>query len=643
MQLDSLAIGATNRWKNARKIALSILVMLTCLVVVTRQSDQIDVEQISTLLGGLTLWQWLAAAGMTGLSFLAVGQYDALFHRWLRSGVSDSQAITSGATAIALAQTLGFGLATGSLARWRLLPNLSVVQAIKITNYVSFSFMIALGIAVGLLVLLSCTEVSSLTLTLSFSSLAVFLGLCVLSLWVPKWLVFNIPPLGLMSRLFVLTMLDISCAAVALWVLLPDPLAMPVMVFLSAYAISLGAGLLAGTPGGIGPFELCLVALLPFAPEAEVITAVVAFRLIHYAIPACLAACLITFFKPTVAPEPCNAPSRPQTNKRAEAIGLAGLPGNAVAALASGHWLTSPASQFQVYIGDAVEGRSVTYRDLEQASAQARATGKQPAFYKVGAKTALTARTAGWDVLRIANEAVLNPLQFNTDRPETRQLRRKLRKAEKAGVTITEWDGQNETVLTEIAKAWAERMGGEMGFSMGRFNLDYLRGQKCFIAWCHGEIVGFASFHSCDHEWVLDLMRQSTAAPDGTMYALVQTAIDHAKHTNIPRFSLAAVQQPHLILNRWQNDGGEGLRRFKNSFVPVMEPLYLAAPNRLLLALACLDIALRIHHPRPFADEVSPGIWDSIRWSLSHRARLLSDTFSRLSHIRKDPLLSKID
>ena len=43
--------------------------------------------------------------------------------------------------------------------------------------------------------------------------------------------------------------------------------------------------------------------------------------------------------------------------------------------------------------------------------------------------------------------------------------------------------------------------------------------------------------------------------------------------------------------------GGAGLRQFKSAFAPRWERLYLAAPNRLALALAAVDIARRIARP----------------------------------------------
>ena len=88
--------------------------------------------------------------------------------------------------------------------------------------------------------------------------------------------------------------------------------------------------------------------------------------------------------------------------------------------------------------------------------------------------------------------------------------------------------------------------------------------------------------------------------PDGTMHALVHGAILDAAKAGVPRLSLAAMPRadaPRAVT--WINrlcDGG-GLRQFKLSFAPRIEPLYAAAPNMALLWLAAPDILLRIRYP----------------------------------------------
>jgi len=119
----------------------AIVVAAVCAALVVRQLGDVSLLTVAEEVRGIGAAQWLVALVATCASFAAAGQYDSLFHRRLGTGVRAARAGVSGAVAIALAQTLGFGLATGTIARWRALPELSLPNALRVTNYVSFTFM----------------------------------------------------------------------------------------------------------------------------------------------------------------------------------------------------------------------------------------------------------------------------------------------------------------------------------------------------------------------------------------------------------------------------------------------------------------------------------------------------------------------
>lgn len=573
-----------------------------CLWALFSKLGPIDIDAVQTSLSDISLGRWALAAGLTCLSFLAIGQYDALFHRWLKTGVSNTRARFCGASAIALSQTLGLGLLTGTLTRWRLLPELTIGQSLKITNYVAFTFMVALGLVSA--VALTFAPFAGTTGTWCFATIAcgTTLVAMILSVLRPNWLPIALPPLKLMLRITLLTALDVAFAGAALWVLLPNTATLDLSAFLAAFAVALGAGLLSGAPGGVGPFELCLIALLPMIPEAELMAGILAFRLIYYAVPACLA--FVALARP-VAPKPKERyrqdPALPLV--RAEPLGLARQAERALLAEGPRRYFAAETSQALVAIGDPATGGAYTAKSLENLSNRAERRGLGPALYKISKESAVAARRAGWTVAALSQEAWLNPAQFSSDGSERRQLRRKLRQAEKAGVSVSEPAALPLFEMENVAQGWAERCGGERGFSMGRFTPEHVSAQRCFIAMQADRLVAFATFHSTEGEWVLDLMRSTEDMPDGTMHALVHEALIAAKAEGVERLSLAAMPLANPTgLTRALPDHG-GLRRFKLSFAPQLAPLYIAAPGPLQLGIAALDIALRIQNPN--SDSVS--------------------------------------
>ena len=233
----------------------------------------------------------------------------------------------------------------------------------------------------------------------------------------------------------------------------------------------------------------------------------------------------------------------------------------------------------------------------------------------------MRARKAGWCVRPIAVEYWLTPAGFTPKGPSRATLRRKLRHAAAAGITVTAHAPGSAgdlpwASITRIADQWAARRGGELGFSMGRFSPTYLAGQGLYLAWTGGHLAGFASFHQGQREWTLDLVRQLDGVPDGTMHSLIVRAIEDAATAGITRLSLAAGPLPgwavagptapkpgltarlaHLTGALATRQCRAGLIRFKESFAPRQSRLYLAAPTRAGLLLAAGEIARAIHYP----------------------------------------------
>ncbi|WP_181820776.1 MULTISPECIES: hypothetical protein [Rhodobacterales] len=91
----------------------------------------------------ISLGSYIAAAWATWLSLKAVGQYDAIWHRILGTGVPPHRAARSGTCAIA--QVIGFGALSAGVVRRRMLPHLSLAQVTAISTAVPLSFLFCWG------------------------------------------------------------------------------------------------------------------------------------------------------------------------------------------------------------------------------------------------------------------------------------------------------------------------------------------------------------------------------------------------------------------------------------------------------------------------------------------------------------------
>jgi phosphatidylglycerol lysyltransferase len=578
----------------------------------------LDLTAIWTTLHQISIRQWGVAIAATAASFWAVGRYDMVLHGLLGTGISAHQARTSGASAIAIGQFAGFGVLTGALVRWRLLDELSLGRAIRISLAVSVSFLAGWAVVISVAILLADTNLAFLR-PAAVAVLSGSAGLAALSIWQPKFLP-RLPSLRALWAILLLAFMDTFFAGVALYVLLPQGLAPDVVTFFAVFLISLGAGLIGGTPGGIGPFEVALVALLPAVPSEPLLAAALGFRLVYHVLLAALS--MVVLFRGTLRPRaptepnlsaPFSSPYLPPQVERA----LWAAPRAEVNLLRQGDFgllsshvcaraLAAPVGQSLIMIADPIGPGRETAAALHALCDVARTSHRAPMLYKCAARTAVVARQIGWRALPVAQEAWISPQDFSTQGSSRRQLRRLLRKASASGVALVE--GGRTLLLSrmrQVADDWSARHGGERGFSMGTFDADYVSCQRVFLAWKDDTLVGFLTLHEVQNEWTLDLMRQSRDAPDGTMHLLVVRAIESAAALNCPRLSLAAVPQPwadgsselfRLLQYALKISGdAQGLRRFKSCFAPNWQPLYAAAPSTLSLATGLWDVLRHIN------------------------------------------------
>lgn len=574
------------------------------------------------------LASWAAAAVLTGIAFWAVGQYDVLVHRYFATGVPPSRARSAGISAIAISQVLGLGSVTGAILRWRMLPERSFWLATRITLAVALSFLAGWAIVTAGVVLAigpasyAWPAAAVLTLGGIGTAAAVFRPLAPF-----RW-----PNLFTISGLVALTAIDMLAAASAFYIMVPADISLSFAMLLPAFLLAYGAGVLSGTPGGIGAFELALLALLPAQPSAPILAAVIAWRLIYFVVPALLGAGHAVRGPAGLADLDRAAPKGWRycglsTWTAGQDLRAMRIPAE-VGLLAQGahRMLTAAdlprglaaqmvAQRGHVLVGmlDPVAAPQTIARAaaIDLVANAARASGTWPAFYKVSAQLAAAARAKGWRCARIAREGVVRTERYDVASASCAPLRRKLRRAQSAGVRVycAAADTLPAAQMKAIAQHWAQQHGGERGFSMGRYSAPYLAKQRVYCAERGGILIAFATFHQGDigvcggskaREWTLDLMRHGPDMPDGGMHALVHSAINDAKAQGVEQVSLAAVPEMAFhartpkaaahLLRALRMDTGQGLRQFKDSFAPDWQPRYLCAPHWAGMVVAAASI-----------------------------------------------------
>jgi uncharacterized membrane protein YbhN (UPF0104 family) len=244
--------------------------------------------------------------------------------RWAHAHVPLRTGMRNAFIAFALANTLGFGWLVGgafranAYRRW----GVGLGKVAQITAYGTLTFFLGvLALAGGLLMHARDAVYDQL-------SIDPFVGRAVGGLmWVGLALYatagalaperirlfkfeFKPPRPGLVAIQLLFGCADLMAGAGVFWLLLGKG-APHFSDFLSAYIISIVAGLLSGVPGGAGVFETAMLQLLPMVDRTELAAAFLGFRLFYYLTPLAVGLVLIAFMKHAHDPDTEPGPVEP--------------------------------------------------------------------------------------------------------------------------------------------------------------------------------------------------------------------------------------------------------------------------------------------------------------------------------------------
>lgn len=241
-----------------------------------------------------------------------------------------------------------------------------------------------------------------------------------------------------------------------------------------------------------------------------------------------------------------------------------------------------------------------------------------PAFVSILPDYLDTYKKAGFDVVCIGYEAIIDLNKFTLEGSENKEIRNSVsrinRLGYKAEVHIPPLEYILMQSLREISDAWLNlRHGGEMHFSDGWFEDNYIRNSPVIVVHApDGSPTAFANLVTeyQKNELTIDLMRHYQKIENGTMEFLFASILQRAKEKGYNTFSLGlsaivgvgekpddprvekALHTISKYISRFYNF--KGLHNFKEKFHPRWEPRYLAYSNSANLPLILTSL-LKVH------------------------------------------------
>jgi len=263
--------------------------------------------------------------------------------------------------------------------------------------------------------------------------------------------------------------------------------------------------------------------------------------------------------------------------------------------------------------GDSREWPDLVWQFIEVATDH----GGRAAFYQVRPATLPLYLDCGLHALKLGEYAHVPLPDFNLKGAKRANLRSGVNRGEREGLVFELVPPEQVEALLpalrEVSDAWlGQQRTREKGFSVGRFDEDYLRQLPVAVVRQEGRIIAFANLLTTGthEEASLDLMRYLPDAPPGTMDFLFAKIMLHLQAEGYERFGLGMSPMAGMAERRqaprWQRLGRllfeygdrfynfRGLHSFKDKFEPVWEARYLAAPAGLAPMFVLADVAALI-------------------------------------------------
>ena len=293
-----------NRYRHALAAGLSLLLFLLALWVLHRELSHVRLSDIRAAFGQVPATALLLALAGTAGSYLALTGYDALALRYLGHRLPYARVALVSTIASAVGHNLGMAIVSAGAVRLRLYTasGLSATEVGGMAAMVGLTFGVGVTFIAGLVVVLEPAEAGlllhvpdGLVQAIAGLVLAAIGGYAAVGLLrrapfsLGGWQI-RIPGPDIVAGQLLLAVVDLGCAAAALYWLLPADVAVSYPVFLGIYVLAVVAGIASHVPAGLGVFETVLLLALPAAPREDLLAAILAYRAIYYLLPLSLAA-----------------------------------------------------------------------------------------------------------------------------------------------------------------------------------------------------------------------------------------------------------------------------------------------------------------------------------------------------------------
>ncbi|WP_336276562.1 lysylphosphatidylglycerol synthase transmembrane domain-containing protein [Bartonella sp. CB178] len=293
---------------------IGILAMLVSVRILYLKLSAISFSDVLARLNGLSAQHWLLAFLCSLLAYAALAGYDRIALQHLGHKISWIFIAICSFTTYALSHNIGASVFSGAVVRYRAykMKGLDGAEIAILVGFCSFTFIIGTVLLSGIVLLLQPQII-----TIIYSDLPEWLGTmvgaillsCVALYSFGSWLQLkplrlgkkiqlSYPRLKIVVQQLLISPLEILGAAGIIYSVLPNDVDVSFISVLGVFLASFTATLLSNAPaGGIGVLEALFVTGMPNLDPADVIVALIVFRMLYLIIPFIISLFVVVIFE----------------------------------------------------------------------------------------------------------------------------------------------------------------------------------------------------------------------------------------------------------------------------------------------------------------------------------------------------------
>jgi len=279
----------------------------------------LSLADLSDSLAAIPARGWMLSGLCTIAAYAALAGYDRIALIHLERKVPLLFVTVCAFTTYALSHTIGASVFSGAVVRFRAYSSrgLTPKEIGVLVAFCSFTFVLGVVLLTGLVLVIDpdITERMGDLLPEGVSMTTGYVLLALVGFYVAgSWLGLKpltigsfrlqYPRLSVVGRQLIVGPLELLAAAGIVYFALPEAGNPGYIVVLGIFLISFSVALLSHAPGGVGVLELVFIAALPEMDPADVLAALLVFRLLYLIIPFLIAIVILLLFERSQLSQP---------------------------------------------------------------------------------------------------------------------------------------------------------------------------------------------------------------------------------------------------------------------------------------------------------------------------------------------------